>query len=340
MDRRQLIRATAASLAGLYVMHSRAASAAPAWMAPPGVASDRPLTRFAFGSCNYSTLDQSHWGVIARQAPELWIWLGDNIYGDGLNMRQRRRRYAALRNDHHYAAFRTQTPIIGVWDDHDYASDNQDGSFADKLESKAQLMEFLDIAPETGVSEHSGIYQSYVYGPVGQRTKVVLLDLRYNQDRQRSSRILLGEEQWGWLGAELAADDFELLIVGSSLSVSSEAVGWGLEGWRAFPGEHQRLMELLASLACPIVVLSGDRHQADAARFEVGGGRSVHEFMASGLTHAQKTPIPNKRRISKLVGEKNYGLVDIAWEGSSPRVRLQIRSPQSNLVLEEVVASR
>jgi alkaline phosphatase D len=303
------------------------------------VSPDLPLTRFAFGSCNRSTRDQSHWGVIARQAPQLWIWLGDNIYGDGLSMSERRQRYVALRDDRYYAAFRRRVPVIGVWDDHDYASDNQDGSFRDKAESKAQLMEFLDIAPEGGILDRSGVYQSYSRGPVGRRAKVVLLDLRYNQDKHRTSRILLGDEQWSWLADEIAAGDFELLIVGSSVSVSSQAVGLGLEGWHAFPAEYRRFQELLASVACPTLILSGDRHMADVARFDPGHGRYVYEFMSSGLTHAERLSIPNAARISKAVCERNYGLVDIAWEGAGPRVRMQIRSPVGDLVLDEVVAS-
>jgi alkaline phosphatase D len=338
MDRRRLFKATAAGLAGYCLLPPRfGAALAQSAELPPAGPSEQPLTRFAFGSCNRSTRDQSHWGVIARKAPQLWIWLGDNIYGDGLSMSERRQRYAALRDDRYYAAFRERVPVIGVWDDHDYASDNQDGSFRDKAESKAQLMEFLDIAPETGILDHSGVYQSYSYGPPGQRTKVVLLDLRYNQDRHRTSRVLLGEDQWSWLAGELAVGDFELLLVGSSVSVSSQAVGFGLEGWHAFPAEYRRLQELLASVACPTLILSGDRHQADVARFDPGHGRYVYEFMSSGLTHAQALAIPNAARISKVVGERNYGLVDIAWEGASPSVRMQIRSPVGDLVLDEVV---
>lgn len=339
MDRRRLFKAGAASLAGFCLVPPRFGTAlAESAGQPPVVSPDRPLTRFAFGSCNRSTREQSHWGVIARQAPQLWIWLGDNIYGDGLSMSERRERYAALRGDRYYAAFRQRVPIIGVWDDHDYASDNQDGSFSDKAGSKAQLIEFLDIAPDSGILDRSGVYQSYAYGPVGQRAKVVLLDLRYNQDRYRTRRILLGEEQWSWLAGELAAGDFELLIVGSSVSVSSQAVGLGLEGWRAFPAEHRRLQELLASVECPTLMLSGDRHLADVARFDPGHGRQVYEFMSSGLTHAERLPIPNAARISKAVCERNYGLVDIAWEGSRPCVRMQIRSPVGDLVLDEVTA--
>ena len=36
----------------------------------------------AFGSCNRIDLPQPLWPVIAREKPDVWVWLGDNIYGD------------------------------------------------------------------------------------------------------------------------------------------------------------------------------------------------------------------------------------------------------------------
>jgi len=40
------------------------------------------LQVIAFGSCNRQNLPQPLWPVIASNAPDLWIWAGDNAYGD------------------------------------------------------------------------------------------------------------------------------------------------------------------------------------------------------------------------------------------------------------------
>ncbi|MCX6131665.1 MAG: alkaline phosphatase D family protein, partial [Proteobacteria bacterium] len=300
---------------------------------------DQPLRRFAFGSCNYSDRDQSYWRLIGQDSPQLWIWLGDNIYGDAMSMAQRQQTYRNLKNNSFYASFRSQVPIIGTWDDHDFASDNKDGRFPDKLESKLQLIDFLDISRDTGILDRSGVYQSYTYGPVGQRTKVILLDLRYNQDPSTAKPSLLGESQWAWFSKELQTDDFELLVIGSSLSISSPTTGFGLEGWNAFGYEKQRLYQLLAGISCPTLILSGDRHQADIAKFDPGHGRQVFEFMSSGLTHSTSLSLPNPFRISPVIGEKNYGIVDIDWNSVGPNIRMQIKSPSSKKVLAEQLAN-
>ncbi len=73
---------------------------------------ERPLIKLAFGSCNYSDRDQSYWKNIAAEEPELWIWLGDTIYDDGLSMEQRRARFSALKDKPHYADFRNRTPVL------------------------------------------------------------------------------------------------------------------------------------------------------------------------------------------------------------------------------------
>ncbi|GLD93171.1 hypothetical protein PINS_up001763 [Pythium insidiosum] len=41
-----------------------------------------PLERLAFGSCNHQERDQPLWSTITARDPQLWIWMGDAIYGD------------------------------------------------------------------------------------------------------------------------------------------------------------------------------------------------------------------------------------------------------------------
>ena len=40
----------------------------------------------AFGSCNHQNKEQSLWDDIVSEDPNLWIWLGDNIYADTNDM--------------------------------------------------------------------------------------------------------------------------------------------------------------------------------------------------------------------------------------------------------------
>src|SRR3989337_529307 len=43
---------------------------------------DRSLTRIAFGSCAKQTKDQPIWDAVLAAKPDLFVFLGDNIYGD------------------------------------------------------------------------------------------------------------------------------------------------------------------------------------------------------------------------------------------------------------------
>ena len=44
------------------------------------------LERIAFRSCNREWLPQPFWTPILETHPDLWIWLGDNIYADTEDM--------------------------------------------------------------------------------------------------------------------------------------------------------------------------------------------------------------------------------------------------------------
>jgi alkaline phosphatase D len=44
------------------------------------------VTTIAFGSCSDQKRPQPLWDDIVAQKPDVWVWLGDNIYGDSESM--------------------------------------------------------------------------------------------------------------------------------------------------------------------------------------------------------------------------------------------------------------
>lgn len=338
MDRRQFLKNSSIVTAASFLA-GRSFSRA---FGKPRMAKPRqtsPLRKIAFGSCNRTHKDQTFWNTVAKGSPDLWISLGDNIYADGLSIEERRLKYENLRLDPNYARFSAATPIIGIWDDHDYADNNRGSDFQDKFASKEMLLDFFDL-DASQFTDRSGIYQSYLFGTQGQRTKVVLLDCRFNMDKSRTVPQLLGQDQWQWLEGEIKASDFELLILGTGISLTANSVGFGIEGWSSFTDERLRLYAALNALRCPVVVISGDRHQADISRIQLEGGAHIYEFMSSGLTHSLPIPIPNNARISKLIGERNFGCIEINWTATGPSVLLQTRAPSSGLILDEMWVPR
>lgn len=312
-------------------------------VAPPNVslAPETVITRLAFGSCNHQLRSQAHWAEIASANPQLFLFIGDNNYGDqGWNgdaqLASLREAYKVQAETPELAAFRAQVPMMITWDDHDYGFNDGGGSFAFKNWAETIYETFWDVPEE--VKSRPGIYESRMFGPEGQRTQVIMLDTRFfrsdletlDYTPQRPplgpykpssdpAKTMLGAAQWKWLEAELAKPA-DLRIVVSSIQVITDAHDY--ESWEALPLERQKFYQLLAGRAkSGLVMLSGDRHAGgiytDAP--DAAGGERLWELTSSSLnysfssTEANTAREPDPRRVTDFISEENYGLVEIDW---------------------------
>jgi alkaline phosphatase D len=94
------------------------------------------LSRIAFGSCSKDEEPQL-WKEIVQQKPQLWIWLGDNIYGDSQDSSVLRVKYKHQKSNTEYQQLIKAMPVIGTWDDHDYGV-NDGGKFHSKKKKYTQ----------------------------------------------------------------------------------------------------------------------------------------------------------------------------------------------------------
>ena len=81
-----------------------------------------PLTRIALGSCARQKEPQPIWDSVVKARPDLFLFLGDNIYGDSRDMDVLRAKYAQLAEKPGFQKLRAACPILAVWDDHDYGA--------------------------------------------------------------------------------------------------------------------------------------------------------------------------------------------------------------------------
>lgn len=102
----------------------------------------RKAWTIAFGSCNRQNLPQPLWDVIANDKPDLWIWLGDNIYGDSNDMAVLKAKYDLQANQESYKRLTAQTPVIGTWDDHDFGRNDAGKTYPFKKESQQLALNF------------------------------------------------------------------------------------------------------------------------------------------------------------------------------------------------------
>lgn len=286
------------------------------WIAAAGQAN----FSIAFGSCNKQNLEQPLWEDIANENPNLWIWLGDNIYGDTQNMQTLAARYREQKTHPAYAKFAQNVPVIGTWDDHDYGENDGDKTYPQKVASRDLALAFLGVPKSNPVWKRQGLYQSYVYRWDSITVRVLLLDTRYFKDPIEKTRRgyvadttadLLGAAQWQWLEAELAEEE-DLLIVANGTQVIPEDHPY--EKWANYPKSRARLLSLLEKDDTKrIVLLSGDRHIGEISKLQLGN-KTIHEVTSSGMTHSWENvgEEKNRHRVGNIVSQKNYGL--LTWQ--------------------------
>lgn len=299
---------------------------------------EKLIQTIAFGSCNKQDAPQPMWPFIVAEKPDLWLWLGDNIYADTEDMVEMQQMYTKQKRNPGYQELLKQCPILGTWDDHDYGVNDGGKDFPKKVESKKLMLDFLGVPKDAAVRKREGAYQSYTVGPEGKKVKIILLDIRYFRDPLKKNRDayqryhinqdgdVLGAAQWQWLEAELRNSKAQLnLIAGGIQFLPTEQ---GFEKWANFPKSRQRIMDLLEETKpARTILLSGDRHLAEVSRIELEGlNYPLFEVTSSGLTHSyEAADEPNQYRVSPLVGQKNYGVLNIDWSGYEPTVFVLVK---------------
>lgn len=316
----------------------------------PGSFADEALTRVAFGSCADQNRDQGFWQVLQEESPDLFIFAGDNVYGDvsGPKMTELAGAYARLDRHIEYQDFKAVTQIIATWDDHDYGRNDAGIGFPYKTAAESLFETFFDAAPGSARNERPGVYDSWMVGDVGRRLQIILLDTRFFRDDLQPTdrrnapgkeryipdttpgKSMLGPAQWSWLAIQLKMPADVRLIV-SSIQVIAD--GHGFERWGNLPLERDRLFALISETdANGVVLLSGDRHRAGIYKRDGSTPYPMYEITSSSLNRPFPGNEPGVHRLGDMFGEPNYGVVEIDWVRSF--VRLQIKDMTGRPVRE------
>jgi alkaline phosphatase D len=285
--------------------------------------SAKVVQTIAFGSCSRQSLPQPLWDDVVAQKPDLWIWLGDNIYGDSENMDTLRAKYALQKSNPVYQQLRQSTSIMEVWDDHDYGVNDGGKEYPYRRESQQLMLDFLDVPATDSRRTREGGYSAQSFGPEGQRVKVILLDGRYFRDPLKKdgkanvpdpSGDLLGEAQWQWLEKQLTNSDADVHVIGCGIQFLADEHPY--EKWANFPTSQKRLFDLLGKTKPKgALLVSGDRHIAEVAKEKIPGlPYELYDITSSGLTHVSKPyEEPNRHRVGAKITQLNYGLITINW---------------------------
>ena len=292
---RPLVRAAALALPVLGLLITPACAQGTASPASPVVNFTLPCTEpapgtevstIAFGSCAREERPQPIWHAIADQNPQVFLFLGDNIYADSPDMNVHRADYARLNAAPGLQRLCTQgTAVLATWDDHDYGKNDAGVEWTAKREAQAVFLDWLGVPAGSPRRAREGIYHSVIVGPVGRRVQFIMLDTRTFRspitERQPGAdraygkpgsyepstdpaATLLGDQQWKWLEDQLR-QPAEIRIIGSSIQFA--AIEHRFEHWGNLPRERARMLELLSRTgASGVIFLSGDRHHAEMSR--------------------------------------------------------------------------
>lgn len=309
------------------------------------------VTRIAFGSCAEQDKPQPILKQVLLDEPDLFIYLGDNIYGDTEDMERLQQQYAMLGAKPEFKQLRAKTHTIATWDDHDYGANDAGRHYPQKAASKEIFLDFWLEPSESPRRQHAGIYHSTYYGPAEKRVQVILLDTRtfrdnllpsngtppwkndYRPNLERDSTFL-GEAQWQWLAEELKQPAV-FRIIASSNQFCHDYNGY--ESWTNVPNEQKRMIELLRDVAAEgVVFISGDVHWGELSKRKAEGLYPIYDMTSSGITETWHKVEPNAARVGDAEPANNYGLFTIDWQ-DDPVLTMALKTADGKSTVTQVV---
>lgn len=330
-------------------------------------AAEAVVSRIAFGSCAKQDQPQPIWDAVVETKPQLFLFLGDNVYADTRDMGVMRAKYRQLGEQPGYQKLKQTCPVLATWDDHDFGADDSGAEYPMKRQSQQIFLDFFEAPPDDPRRTREGIYASRVFGPEGKRLQVILLDTRYFRSplktgyqpgepgegrrgrylpETNAATTILGDTQWRWLEEQLRIPA-EVRLIASSVQVIPTDHAW--EAWANFPHERKRLLRLIRDTrAAGVIFLSGDRHLAEISRLPGdapdGVGYPLYDVTSSSLNapSGNKTKAGtrfgneiNSHAVGRAYFEVNFGTIHVDWDQPDPVIRAQVRDEEGDVVLQQ-----
>lgn len=287
--------------------------------------------RIAFGSCARFGSDpvQPIWTAVRSVEPDLFLWLGDNIYADTRDAEVIAEEYRRQRDVVSLQPLLREVPQLAIWDDHDYGLNNHDRTNPIRDEALEVFRRYW-ANPSYGTESTPGVFFSLSRGGVD----LFFLDVRYhrspNESPDQPGKSMLGQGQLAWLKQKLEESraPFKLLIGGSGWSA---AKGEGGDSWAAFLNERNALFDWITQREIGgVVLLSGDTHvgELNCIPWSDRGGYDFYDLVSSPLA---QTPgdswlerTPEVRIRSVYAQSTNFGVVDLDLDTEDPTLTFSL----------------
>lgn len=297
----------------------------------------------AFGSCGSQDKPMPILYKVTEFTPDVFVYLGDNIYGDTKDMNVLQAKYAKLGSKKEFVHLKSKVPnIYATWDDHDYGQNDAGKEYPQKVESKEIFLDFWGEEKISKRRESPGIYTSYYHKAKGKILQFIILDTRTFRDgltkrnkkekdspwknqyrpHSKAGNTFLGDTQWSWLKDELLKPA-DLRIIASSTQFAHDYNGY--ESWTLFPFEKQKMLNLIKSTkANGVVFISGDVHWGEISKLEETGLYPIYDITSSGINKSWKSFEPNTKRIGKVQRDYHFGMINVNWDQTDPDLEFSI----------------
>jgi alkaline phosphatase D len=246
--------------------------------------------RIGMGSCARDDA-QPVYAPIATKGLDLFLFLGDNHYGNTPYVEAHRFQYRRLDAIPGRRDLLANVPALAIWDDHDFVANNSDGACGGREDALRAFKEAWPN-PSFGLPATPGVFTRARFGPV----ELVLADCRYHRPRvddpERRCTLdgappstdtasgLLGAPQLTWLVDALSTSTAPFKIV----ACGSLFTGGTVDSWASFPAARDALFAQLAAKKIPGVVLaSGDIHRSEIRVTPRATGYPLTELVSSPM---------------------------------------------------------
>ncbi|PKG96887.1 alkaline phosphatase D family protein [Paraglaciecola sp. MB-3u-78] len=312
--------------------------------------------KILFGSCLHQDKPQPIWAAMNQEQGDLFVLLGDNVYGDTEDMAQLKAKYAKQWSNSGMQTMLANTPTIGIWDDHDFGENDAGAEYPQKVASRQIMLDYFNVPKDSPRRIRAdGIYTSHILNQGNTKVQIILPDLRWNRSplesvgrlkymlskapndlgpyipSQDKSTTMLGETQWQWLEQQLQ-QPADVRVLATSIQFLSEFTGW--ESWANLPHERQRFLDLLDKYQIDnLVIVSGDTHWSELSQITRNNGQSLWEMTTSGLTEEWKNVSPNQHRVGESYAKANYGVIEL----SAKQLTMSVKDVSGSTVMSHKI---
>ena len=182
------------------------------------------VDKIALGACITQEKEQPIWKSILKDRSDIFIFMGDNVYGDDKitgKLNKLSKAYTKQKTKIPFAKLKETNEIYAIWDDHDYGKNDGGAEYKYKKEAKNLFLDFWNISLNDPRRNRDGIYFETKKITKKGLLQIIFLDTRYFRSPLKRTdergapgkerylpdnspeKTFLGKEQWNWLSNKL-----------------------------------------------------------------------------------------------------------------------------------------